>query len=130
MLATPAQAAEGLQYEVRIDAPKEVRELLEHNLDLVRFRGNDRIDREQLQRLVRVAPEQIRTLVATDGYYSPVVSARLDRETGEPLVLVKVEPGEPVRVGEIDLELQGFAANPEVEALKQAWTLKKGRVRR
>jgi translocation and assembly module TamA len=128
MLAVSAQAADGLQYEVRIDAPKEVRELLEHNLDLVRFRGNDRIDREQLQRLVRVAPEQIRTLVATDGYYSPVVSARLDRETGEPLVLVKVEPGEPVRVGEIDLELQGFAANPEVEALKQAWTLKKGRV--
>jgi hypothetical protein len=53
-----------------------VRELLEHNLDLLRFRGNERIDREQLQRLVRVAPEQIRTLVATDGYYSPVVSAR------------------------------------------------------
>jgi translocation and assembly module TamA len=128
IVAVSAQAAEGLQYEVRIDAPKEVRELLEHNLDLVRFRGNDRIDREQLQRLVRVAPEQIRTLVATDGYYSPMVSARLDRETGEPLVLVKVEPGEPVRVGEIDLELQGFAANPEVEALKQAWTLKKGRV--
>ena len=128
IVAASAQAAEGLKYEVRIDAPGEVRELLEHNLDLVRFRGNDRIDREQLQRLVRVAPEQIRTLVATDGYYSPVVSARLDRETGEPLVLVKVEPGEPVRVGEIDLELQGFAANPEVEALKAAWTLKKGRV--
>ncbi|WP_092279887.1 MULTISPECIES: autotransporter assembly complex family protein [unclassified Duganella] len=128
LLAASAQAAEGLKYEVRIDAPGEVRELLEHNLDLVRFRGNDRIDREQLQRLVRVAPEQIRTLVATDGYYSPVVSARLDRETGDPLVLVKVEPGEPVRVGEIDLELQGFAANPEVNAMKDTWTLKKGRV--
>lgn len=128
LLAASAQAAEGYTYEVRIDAPSEVRELLEHNLDLVRFRGNDRIDREQLQRLVRVAPEQIRTLVATDGYYSPVVSARLERETGEPLVQIKVEPGEPVRVGEIDLELQGFAANPEVHAMKDAWTLKKGRV--
>jgi translocation and assembly module TamA len=128
MLAASAQAAEGLKYEVRIEAPGDVRELLEHNLDLLRFRGNDRIDREQLQRLVRVAPEQIRTLVATDGYYSPVVSAKLDRETGEPLVQIKVEPGEPVRVGEIDLELQGFAANPEVDALKTAWTLKKGRV--
>jgi translocation and assembly module TamA len=128
LVAASAQAAEGLKYEVRIDAPGEVRELLEHNLDLVRFRGNDRIDREQLQRLVRVAPEQIRTLVATDGYYSPVVSARLDRETGVPLVQVKVEPGEPVRVGEIDLELQGFAANPEVNAMKDTWTLKKGRV--
>ncbi|MYM21151.1 BamA/TamA family outer membrane protein [Duganella sp. FT135W] len=128
MLAGSVLAAEGLKYEVHIDAPGDVRELLEHNLDLVRFRGNDRIDREQLQRLVRVAPEQIRTLVATDGYYSPVISARLDRETGVPLVQVKAEPGEPVRVGEIDLELQGFAANPEVNALKDTWTLKKGRV--
>jgi translocation and assembly module TamA len=136
-LATAAQAAEALKYEVRIDAPRDVRELLEHNLDLVRFRGNDRIDREQLQRLVRVAPEQIRTLVATDGYYSPQVSATLDRESSEtPVVQVKVTPGEPVRVGEVDLTMQGFAPNPEqpadkqfdVNALKAGWPLKKGAV--
>jgi translocation and assembly module TamA len=132
-----AQAAEGLKYEVRIDAPGDVRDLLEHNLDLVRFRGNDRIDREQLQRLVRVAPEQIRTLVATDGYYSPVVSATMDREAaGTPVVQVKVVPGEPVRVGEVDLSLQGFVPNPEqpadkqfdVNTLKATWPLKKGMI--
>ncbi|MTV37549.1 BamA/TamA family outer membrane protein [Duganella radicis] len=128
MLVTVAQAADGLKYEVRIDAPGEVRELLEQNLDLMRFRGNDRMDREQLQRLVRVAPEQIRTLVATDGYYSPQVSAQLDRETGTPLVTVKVTPGEPVRVGEVDLELQGPAAATDQQALKAAWPLKKGAV--
>lgn len=136
VLAMAAQAADGFKYEVRIDAPGDVRELLEKNLDVVRFRGNDRIDREQLQRLVRVAPEQIRTLVATDGYYSPVVSAQLDRETGTPLVNIKVTPGEPVRVGEVDLQLQGFAAHPDqppdkqfdVNALKAGWPLKKGAV--
>ncbi|WP_229263466.1 autotransporter assembly complex protein TamA [Duganella dendranthematis] len=132
-----AQAAEGLKYEVRIDAPGDVRDLLEHNLDLVRFRGNDRIDREQLQRLVRVAPEQIRTLVATNGYYSPVVSATMDREAaGTPVVQVKVVPGEPVRVGEVDLSLQGFVPNPEqpadkqfdVNTLKATWPLNKGMI--
>ena len=128
LLVTAAQAEAGLKYEVRIDAPGEIRELLEQNLDLVRFRGNDRMDREQLQRLVRVAPEQIRTLVATDGYYSPQVSAQLDRETGTPLVMVKVTPGEPVRVGEIDLQLQGPAAASDQQALKAAWPLKQGTV--
>lgn len=137
LLSVAAQAAEGLKYEVRIDAPSDVRDLLEHNLDLVRFRGNDRIDREQLQRLVRVAPEQIRTLVATDGYYSPVVSATMDREAaGTPVVQVKVVPGEPVRVGEVDLSLQGFVPNPEqpadkqfdVNTLKATWPLKKGMI--
>jgi translocation and assembly module TamA len=137
LLSVVAQAAEGLKYEVRIDAPGDVRDLLEHNLDLVRFRGNDRIDREQLQRLVRVAPEQIRTLVATDGYYSPVVSATMDREAaGTPVVQIKVVPGEPVRVGEVDLSLQGFVPNPEqpadkqfdVNTLKATWPLKKGMI--
>jgi translocation and assembly module TamA len=137
LLSVVAQAAEGVKYEVRIDAPGDVRDLLEHNLDLVRFRGNDRIDREQLQRLVRVAPEQIRTLVATDGYYSPVVSATMDREAaGTPVVQVKVVPGEPVRVGEVDLSLQGFVPNPEqpadkqfdVNTLKATWPLKKGMI--
>ncbi|QJD91095.1 outer membrane protein assembly factor [Duganella dendranthematis] len=137
LLSVMAQAAEGLKYEVRIDAPGDVRDLLEHNLDLVRFRGNDRIDREQLQRLVRVAPEQIRTLVATNGYYSPVVSATMDREAaGTPVVQVKVVPGEPVRVGEVDLSLQGFVPNPEqpadkqfdVNTLKATWPLNKGMI--
>jgi translocation and assembly module TamA len=136
MLAAGAHAADGVQYEVRIDAPGPLRELLEQNLDLVRFRGNDRIDREQLQRLVRVAPQQIRTLVATDGYYSPEVSATYDREAATPVVQVKVAPGEPVRVGEVDLVFQGFAPNPalpadrqfDVNVLKNNWPLKKGAV--
>lgn len=136
LFAASVHAADALNYEVRIDAPGPLRELLEKNLDLVRFRGSDRIDREQLQRLVRVAPEQVRTLVATDGYYSPVVTATYDREAVKPVVQVKVEPGEPVRVGEVDLVFEGFAPNPELpperqfdaNALKSSWPLKKGTV--
>jgi translocation and assembly module TamA len=136
LFAAHAYGADALNYEVRIDAPGPLRELLEKNLDLVRFRGSERIDREQLQRLVRVAPEQVRTLVATDGYYSPVVTATYDREAVKPVVQVKVEPGEPVRVGEVDLVFEGFAPNPELpperqfdaNVLKSSWPLKKGTV--
>jgi translocation and assembly module TamA len=42
----------------------------------MRWRGNPRLDIEQLQRLVRTTPEQIKTLVATEGYYTPKVSSR------------------------------------------------------
>lgn len=134
-LAPPA-AAQGLKYDVHIDAPGALEELLEQNLDLVRFRGNARMDREQLVRLVRAAPAQVKTLVATDGYYSPVVNARLDRDGDTPKVEISVQPGEPVRVGEIDLVLQGFAPVPglaadqqfDTAALKAGWTLKQGQV--
>lgn len=136
LCAVPAIAAEGLNYKVRIDAPRELEELLEQNLDLLRFRGNARVDREQLQRMVRAAPEQARTLVATDGYYSPVISARLDADASPPTVQVTVEAGEPVLVGEVSIQLQGFdkpadqaeARAFDVEALKASWLLKSGAI--
>ena len=125
-----------IKYTVRIDAPGDLKELLEDNLDLQRFRDSPRMTREQLFRLVRAAPEQIRTLVSTSGYYTPEVSVTFDRNAAPAVVDVKVVPGEPVRVGETDLVLEGFAPNPEqpadkqfdATALKASWPLKKGTV--
>ena len=105
--ATP-ENAQAVDYTVRIDAPRALEELLEDNLDLMRWRGNARVDLEQLQRLVKEAPEQARTLIATEGYYSPKVSAGLDTSGARPVARVIVDPGQPVLVGDLDLVLQGF----------------------
>jgi translocation and assembly module TamA len=125
-------AKTGLNYEVRIDAPRNLRGLLEDNLDLMRWRGNARMDLEQLQRLVRVAPEQVKTLIATEGYYTPQVSTELDTSGSKPVARVIVEPGQPVVVGDVDIELRGFAADQgagkggttfDAAALRNRWTL-------
>lgn len=124
-------AAQGWEYRVRIEAPRELASLLENNLDLVRFRSNPRMDRDQLQRMLRAAPEQVKTLVATAGYYTPVLNIRLD-ESGTPTVTVQVQPGEPVLVGEVELELVGFestqAAPFDKQALRAGWGLPAGAV--
>lgn len=132
--AAPAAPA-ALHYSVTINAPAPLAALLEHNLDLLRYRDHPHIDREQLQRLVRSAPEQVRALLATDGYYTPQVSARLDSDSGAgaPLVIVTVEPGEPVRVASVELELHGFDAAPprapyDTAALKAGWSLGQGSI--
>ncbi|MFL6659922.1 MAG: autotransporter assembly complex protein TamA, partial [Massilia sp.] len=109
LLAADAATAQGIDYRVVIDAPGPLATLLEDNLDLLRWRGNPRVDQEQLQRLVKAAPEQAKVLIATEGYYSPTVSAGLDTSGSTPVVRVLVEPGEPVLVGDVDLVLQGFA---------------------
>ena len=125
-------SAQGIDYTVRIDAPRQLEELLEDNLDLVRWRGNARVDLEQLQRLVKEAPEQVKTLIATEGYYSPKVSAGLDTSGGRPVARVIVDPGEPVLVGDVDLVLRGFvpfdkgAAPFDANALRQRWSLPVG----
>lgn len=135
-----AALAQGMQYKVRVNladrAPDKLESLLTDNLDLLRFRGNPRIDREQLQRMARSAPEQVKTLLATAGYYSPVVSTRIDglpgagEEGGTPTVVLDVQPGEPVRVGSVEIVLQGFASSGgapfDTAALQAAWALPKG----
>jgi translocation and assembly module TamA len=124
-----AIAADPFRYTVRITAPGKLDSLLRDNLDLERFRGNPRMDREQLQRMVRAAPGQVKTLVATEGYFSPVVSARID-EGNEPVVVIEVQPGEPVRVESVEIVLEGFKPNPQspfdTAALAASWTLPKG----
>ena len=129
-LPAPSLAADVINYDVRIEAPDPLAKLLENNLDLLRFRGNPHIDKEQLQRLVRSAPEQVKTLIATAGFYTPQVSARLVTDGGRPTVVVTVEPGQAVRVGNVDLTLQGFSgAEPfDVNALKASWSLKEGQI--
>ena len=125
-----------LQYEVKVNAPGDLDELLEKNLDLERFRGNPRMDREQLQRLVRDTPEQAKNLIATAGYYTPVVTVRVDTTGAKPVVIVDVEPGEPVTIDKVELELRGFDPTPplaasepfDTEALKRSWSLKSGSV--
>ena len=125
-----------LQYEVKVNAPGDLDELLEKNLDLERFRGNPRMDREQLQRLVRDTPEQAKNLIATAGYYTPVVTVRIDTTGAKPVVIVDVDPGEPVTIDKVELELRGFDPTPplaasepfDTEALKRSWSLKSGGV--
>ena len=124
--------AQAIDYTVQIDAPGRLDDLLEDNLDLVRWRGNPRLDLEQLQRLVKDAPEQARTLIATEGYYSPKVSAGLDTSAAVPVARVIVDPGEPVLVGDLDLVLRGFeplspgSKSFDPATLRNSWTLNVG----
>lgn len=129
LLSNCLASAAAFDYEVKIDAPAEMRALLENNLDLLRWRGNARIDADQLQRLYRAAPLQVKTLLATEGYYTPTISQRLDKSGPLWRVDLTVEPGAPVRVAEIDLILQGFAGHDEQrDALRANWSLPKGAI--
>ena len=123
---------QGIKYTVRIDAPGQLDDLLEDNLDLLRWRGNPRVDLEQLQRLVKAAPEEAKTLIATEGYYSPKISAGLDTSGGTPVARIVVDPGQPVLVSDLDLVLQGFVsfdqggAPYDAAALRNRWSLPVG----
>jgi translocation and assembly module TamA len=129
-LAQDAPAA-AVNYTVEINAPGALAPLLRDNLDLVRWRGNPRLDLPQLRRLVKDAPAQVLTLVETEGYYSPRIDARLDTSGAAPVARISVDPGLPVTVGPVDIELRGFATAGrglpfDPAALRRGWTLPTG----
>ncbi|MFC5459677.1 autotransporter assembly complex protein TamA [Massilia niabensis] len=121
-----------VKYTVRIDAPGRLDNLLEDNLELLRWRGNPRVDLDQLQRLVKEAPEEAKTLIATEGYYSPKITATLDTSGATPVVRIGVDPGQPTLVSDLDLVLQGFVifegggAPYDAGALRNRWSLPVG----
>ena len=50
-----------------------MRSLLKDHLDLSRFAKRDDISEDQFEFLVTAAPQSVRDLVATEGYFTPVV---------------------------------------------------------
>ena len=133
LMPAAAAFAQPVSYSVAIEAPGDIEDLLRENLDLVRWQGNPRVDQEQLARLVRAAPAQARTLVETEGYYSARVETQLDTSGAQAVARVLVEPGEPVRVADVDVALRGFAPSAgstpfDADALRAGWRLPQGRI--
>ena len=132
LLAGAAAFGQGVQYRVAIEAARPIEKLLEDNLDLFRWQGNPRLDMEQLQRLIKATPDQAKILIATEGYYSPTVTAGLDTGGSMPVARIMVELGAPVIVGDVELVLKGFepvdGAKPfDASDLRSRWTLPAGR---
>lgn len=122
----------GAAYDIVLEVPPDQRKLLENHLDLYRWRDGARMTEVQVQRLVRQAPEQIRQFLATEGFFSPRVEASLEQAGDKRTVRLLAEPGEPVRVANIDLRVNGpfaddSADNRErLERMRADWRLRPG----
>jgi translocation and assembly module TamA len=117
-LGTAAAADEppaGIAYQVRIEAPAELKTLLETYLDLNRYRtdaAND-LHATELARLTAAAPEQARALLRTEGYFEPEVSVSTEQAADGLRVTVKVEPGPRVRVRDVTITLADAGADDD-----------------
>jgi translocation and assembly module TamA len=135
--ARPALAADAAVqpgYAIELSVPLAARALLEENLDLYRWRDSARMDETQLRRLVRLAPAQIGELLATEGYYAPIIEASIAANNRGWLVKLKVEPGDPVKVSSYDLKVSGAFADAtasnhaRLAQMRSAWSLPPGAV--
>lgn len=129
----PAANAQGGAYDVTIEAPGELRRLLEENLPVVRWRENDRIDRAQLRLLYRKTPDEVKRLLETEGYFSPEVKMQMASVGEKEKITVIVRPGEPVLVASVEIVFTGAitqqeaSVRPKESDLRERWALHEGR---
>jgi translocation and assembly module TamA len=120
-------------FDLVVRAPDPLRQLLERNLELRRYREVSDLDDAEIARLIVLADKDARELLATQGYFAPQV--RIAREPGtRTRLVVEVEPGERTRVAAVDISFEGDIATstePEAiaqrEAIRGGWELPVGR---
>ncbi len=117
-------------FEVRLEAPDDVRAVLEQHVRLLK-RDNQALPPQQADRvaMTRRARREIAELLATEGYFSPRV--RFDREDPANWVL-EVEPGPRTEIEAVDISFTGdLAVSGEggqayLELLRASWGLPVG----
>ncbi|MDR5731315.1 autotransporter assembly complex protein TamA [Caballeronia sp. LZ025] len=124
-VAAPAFA----KYDVDIDAPRNVKKLLKDHLDLARFAKRDDVSDDQFQFLVTATPKDVRDLVATEGYFTPVVRTDVTTADDKRSVKVSVDPGPRTNVASVDLKFTGAVTTEDRKqenAARFAFAMKEG----
>ena len=101
--AQAARSRSRRSYKVDIDAPRSVRSLLKTIWTLSRFAKRDDISDDQFDFLVTATPQEVRDLVATEGYFTPVVRTDVQTVDDKKSVTVSVDPGPQTTVASVSL---------------------------
>lgn len=114
-----AEAQRAPQFRLDIDAPADLRRLLQQHLDLARLQyaaEADALTRGEIDRLIGAGSAQALSLLHTEGYFNPTIKVeRMDDGATPPLLRVSVLPGPRATIHQLTLEVQG-ALYDEAEA--------------
>jgi translocation and assembly module TamA len=108
LVATGAARAAMVQRVEIVGLDEAMTQNVRLSLSLVDAIGKD-VSGRRMSYLVREAEGETREALAPFGYYSPVVEVQRDRDDG--VVTITVDPGEPVRVRNFHVAIDGEAAN-------------------
>jgi len=122
-------------YSVTINAPDDAKKLVTTYLELIDKLNNPRLTNSEWKRLLAKSNNEIKDLLATEGYFSPQISQTV---TGQHAVF-NIEPGKPVLVNQVTINFVGditqanksknnAAKALNIDRLKRLWPLKQKNV--
>jgi translocation and assembly module TamA len=95
---------------VSIDAPAAIRDTVSASLGLMRWQSYADMTEDLFDRLAREAIDEAHEAAATEGYFSAAVDISVDDTSQPAKVTVRVAPGAPTRIHDVDLQVHGAAA--------------------
>lgn len=119
-------------YEIKLDAPADLKQLLEQHLEIISSKNNPRLNPKEFQRLFNKAPQQIKALLETEGLFKVQVESKLEQTPGKNIAYFTITPGAPVLIEQVDIQLQGAVVTQtdkpaqSLQALQDSWPLKPG----
>jgi translocation and assembly module TamA len=146
VLSAASTAQTPAAFDIRIEAPDAIRDLLQRHLELKRYQVLPDLSDAEIQSLISSARQDAADLLATLGYFSPEIRIMLQgpqtgatggqaastapRESGK-VVLIAVEPGAQTRVRAVQLVVEGaIAQDPQAREQRQSvqdlWALASG----
>jgi translocation and assembly module TamA len=132
--AAPGPASDAIRYRLVVEGPNPPADALREGLDLARWQADEEMTLDLLERLAREAIPQAREIAAIHGFYDAKVDVAIERDDRPYVVRVRVEPGAPVRVTSVDIDVTGPAASdvpggPQaIEEARAGWSLELGEV--
>lgn len=100
------------RFAITLQAPGDLQAFLSRHVELQRYRHLPDLDSGELDRLLIAAPDNLRQLLGTQGFFSPEVE--VTRRSGSPAlgeVLIRVEPGPATRVASAAVYFSGDIAS-------------------
>lgn len=122
-------------FDVQIEAPADVQDLLQRHLELMRYRALTDLDDQELERLRGAAEPDARALLGTLGYFSPTLDVLLQpgntTATSRRRVTIHVQPGPPTVVRTVTIDYSGaITSSPDAAqqraTIRSTWSLPAG----
>lgn len=114
LLATALLSPWAAQAKIEVDIP-EVSDAIQVNvrafLSLTRYADRDDVTDEVMSRLQRRIVSETRQALEPLGYYEPNVTYDVHKEAALWKVTIHIEPGRPVRLSEVNVNVVGAGAN-------------------
>ncbi|NOU40406.1 MAG: outer membrane protein assembly factor [Methylotenera sp.] len=120
------------RYQVEIEVPAPLKSLLQQHLEIIKLRDNPRMTPVEWQRLALSAPQNIKDLLATEGFFSPIITPLLTTQNNVSIATFTVELGTPVLIQQVALKFTGDILQqsskdlPDIQKLRDDWLLKSG----